>query len=352
MEHHANDLPHRQFGNQVEYIPLTGTGAEQGGIDLVALENLLIKYAGAVNYLAISAVSNVTGIITPIKEACALAHQYGALVLVDGAQSVAHRGSFISDKKQECEPDFFVFSGHKIYCPTSPGVLVAKVSCLEHLAEQDLGGGSVADVSYFDYELLPSYPDREQSGTPNIAGAIGLAAVLQALGAIGFDNIEQHDQQLINYLLTEINKNPLVHVYGDPSAERIGAISINHRDIDHGLFAAILNDYYAIAVRNECFCAHPYVSSMLKQSLWEIDLSGIDEQDQQAHVNAKRGMVRISISAYNTKKDIDELLRSIALIEEKIEEYRPHYSLQADGSYTHNSFKLDWRAELNWQIKL
>ena len=348
MEHHANDLPHRQFDNEVHYIPTVGEGAQQGAIDLVELESLLQQHQDKVNYVAVSAISNVTGIINPITEITRLAHKYDALVLVDAAQSVAHMQSHLSQNEPSKEVDFIVFSGHKLYTPTAPGVLVAKKNVLESLAGQDLGGGSVSDVSYYDYQLLTEFPNKEQSGTPNIVGAIALARVTQELERYGFDKIEKHSHSLINELFEALSSLPNVIIYGDPKSKRLSALSFNHTKIDHGLLAAILNDYYCIAVRNECFCAHPYVSSMLKEALWELDLSEIPEDQHTEFINTKRGMVRVSISLYNDSNDIEKLISALTEIAKRIENYRPHYDVLPNGSYKHKSFQNDWRKELGW----
>jgi selenocysteine lyase/cysteine desulfurase len=350
MEHHANDLPHRQFGNQTHYIPLCNNGDQQGCIDLQETEALLIKYQGQVNYLAFSGVSNVTGIVNPSLEITRLAHKYDTLVLVDGAQSVAHCATHLSHDDAASEIDMFVFSGHKLYTPTAPGILVAKKQLLASLTGQDLGGGSVADVSYYDYQLLNEFPHKEQSGTPNIVGAIALARVMQSLHQYGFKKIEHHAKQLGLELFDALSSLSFIQVYGDPSQHRIGAISFNHTGIDHGLLAAILNDYYAIAVRNQCFCAHPYVSSMLKETLWQMDLSDIADDQHEMLINAKRGMVRVSISLYNTSADIEALIRALNEISHNIEKYQEHYQAQQDGSYQHKTFKIDWLKQLGWQV--
>ncbi|MEM7360764.1 MAG: aminotransferase class V-fold PLP-dependent enzyme [Pseudomonadota bacterium] len=348
MEHHANDLPHRQFNNEVHYLPLNGNGAEQGAIDLVETEKLLAKHQGQVNYLAFSSVSNVTGIRNPVAEIIQLAHQYDALVLIDGAQAVAHGPTRLSQANAAAEADMFVFSGHKLYTPMAPGVLIAKKQLLETLSGQDLGGGSVADVSYYDYQLLTEYPHKEQSGTPNIVGAIALARVIEELQTHGWDEIANHAKTLSQELMEALSSLPNIVVYGDPQLPRTGAITFNHSKIDHGLLAAILNDYFGIAVRNECFCAHPYVSSMLKEALWQLDLSEIPEAEHEAYINRKRGMVRVSLSLYNTSADIEALISALDEIDHRIEEFTAHYTPQHDGSYLHGTFKQDWREQLGW----
>lgn len=346
MEHHANDLPHRQFANEVIYLPLTGEGKRQGAIDLDTLRSLCAEHQDKLNYVAVSSISNVTGIRNPIKEICEIAHEHEALVLVDGAQSVAHQASELSSTNKSQEPDFFIFSGHKVYTPMSPGVLVAKKSVLSNLSGQDLGGGSVQDVTPFDYQLLSSYPDKEQSGTPNIVGAVALAKVLSELNTLGFETIQNHALDLMTQLLNGLAQFNNITVYGDLDQTRCGALSFNHKSIDHGLLAAILNDYYAIAVRNECFCAHPYVSSLLKQELWELDLSDVPENQQESFINRKRGMVRASLSLYNTQHDIQRLIYALTDIENNIDNYLEHYEANDDGSYTHIRFSLQWQQEL------
>ena len=346
MEHHANDLPHRQFGNEVIYLPLEGQGANSGAVDLNELRRLCREHANQVNYLAVSSVSNVTGIRNPIQQICQIAHSHGILVLVDAAQSVAHSATELSS----LDVDFLVFSGHKIYTPMAPGVLIAKRSLLRNLTGQDLGGGSVSTVSFYDYELLSDETEKEQSGTPNIVGAIALSAVLTELMNYGLENLSSKHETLMRELVAALSDLDEITIYADPELKRTGALAFSHRALDHGLFAAILNDYFAIAVRNECFCAHPYVSSLLKDELWQLDLSGVAEAEQESFINRKRGLVRASLSFYNTSADVCRLLEAIKSINSKLEHDSAHYikryTAQQDGSYTHNSYRLDWVSEL------
>ena len=354
MEHHANDLPHRQFGNEIKYLPLEGESTDQGAVSLIELEKILKKEAHNIAYIAVSAVSNVTGIINPIASIVELAHQHNVLVLVDAAQAVAHLPISLSNEEKgkdqkgllDADADFFIFSGHKLYTPASPGVLIAKKSVLSTMSGQDLGGGSVSDVSYYDFDLDKDFPAREQSGTPNIAGAVALASVVQELGSFGLHNIWQHNQSLMEYLLNELANIKGLTIYGAEDAERIGAIAFNHADMDHGLLAAILNDYYMIAVRNECFCAHPYVSSMLKQTLWDLELDDIPLEKQQSVINRKRGMVRVSISLYNEKRDIEKLIHALHEIFSNKTKFLDLYEPLYDGSYRHTDYVLEWQDHL------
>ncbi len=346
MEHHANDLPHRLPGNAVTYLNLTGTEQNLGAIDLAAAQGIINELDTALNYAAVSSVSNVTGISNDWPALAAMVHAKGGLILIDAAQSVAHEEFNFSALAEDQRPDFFVFSGHKLYTPMAPGVLVAKRQELRGLSQQNLGGGIVADVSLFDYALLNELPDREQAGTPNIVGAVALAAVMHTLKQEGLERIRAREAALMHQLVQGLRAFPAITIYGDPTAPRIGGISFNHRDIPQGLFAALLNDYFGIAVRNECFCAHPYVSELLKSELWEIDLEGLDEAQIDQTVNQRRGMVRASISHYTNEEDIEALLTAIKKIEYNTAQLRPLYQALPDGSFVHAQFRVDWREEL------
>ena len=147
-------------------------------------------------------------------------------------------------------------------------------------------------------------------------------------------------------LIHGLGSVPNLTIYGDSLRVRTGAVAFNITGLDHGLLAAILNDYFAIAVRNECFCAHPYVSSLIKEELWELDLSDIPESEQEAFIETKRGMVRVSISLYNQPQDVSKLLRALHEIVDRLDFFASHYTAQSDGSYRHASFQLDWQSQL------
>jgi selenocysteine lyase/cysteine desulfurase len=335
MEHHSNDLPHRQHAGMVEHIPLEVEGTYAGEVDLDALEQLLEQYKGRVNYVSVTGVSNVTGIINPIGRIAALVHRYDAYLLVDGAQMVAHMPVYL----ERDDIDLFVFSGHKIYAPGSPGVLVGKSSLLSRLEPHQLGGGMVSLVTPYSYQLEESLEAREEAGTPNIFGAVILACALEVLDQIGMDLVFSQEQSLVEQVIKNLSDCPGLKIYGDiDSTRRVGSIAFNIAGLDHGLVAALLNDYYGIAVRNECFCAHPYVKEMLKEELFSLDIEADSDEEELFLVNLKRGMVRASFGLYTTTDDIVALGDALRDIVKNRQRYLALYEPQQDGSYQHTHF--------------
>jgi len=344
MEHHSNDLPHRKHAEEVIHIPLDNFGREAGCINLEEIEKHLKRNESKINYVAVTGVSNVTGIINPIYDIAELAHSYGALIIVDGAQMVSHLPVTISGHKDPNRNlDAFVFSGHKTYVPGSPGVVVCRKDILMSIEPEEVGGGMVDRVFVDRYEVTKKFPDREEAGTPNISGAIGLAAVLEVLDKAGMDIIHNEETDLINYTLTELKKIPEIHIYGETDIDlcpRAGSISFNVIGVDHGLTAAILNDYFNIAVRNECFCAHPYVKEMIIDDLLDFT-SELGENNFEEEVFLKSGMVRASVGLYNTQEDIDTLVSALKEIISNTDELCSHYKADSLGNYFHSSFNSD-----------
>jgi selenocysteine lyase/cysteine desulfurase len=261
MEHHSNDLPHRKHFREVVHVPAAMAAHSLGCIDLNRMEQAFKEHEGRVNYVAITGVSNVTGIINPVHEVAAMAHRHGALMVVDAAQMAAHVPIRTSGHKNPAHNlDAVVFSGHKIYAPGSPGVVVTRKDLFAGIEPQEVGGGMVDTVWVNRYTISPKFPDREEAGTPNICGAIGLAAALYALHKVGMETIAEEEAHLIEYALQRLSKVADLLIYGETDSrlcQRTGAISFNLRNFDHALTAAVLNDYFNISVRNECFCAHP-----------------------------------------------------------------------------------------------
>ncbi len=185
------------------------------------------------------------------------------------------------------------------------------------------------------------FPDREEAGTPNIPGAIGLAAAIDVLDKIGMEFIYEDETALINSALNQIKEIEDVIIYGETNSStcpRAASISFNIRGMDHGLVAAILNDYYNIAVRNACFCAHPYVKEMIIE---EVLGSGVELNEVEFNdvLKIKAGMVRASFGIYSTKNDVSALVTALNDIVAKRDEYSDLYSLDKDGNYCHNTFK-------------
>ena len=335
MEHHSNDLPHRKHASRVEHIPMTGTAPAFGALDLVALERLLEENKGRVNYVAVTGASNVTGILNPVKEVARLAHAHGAWLVVDGSQLVMH-----APVRMEDGIDFLAFSGHKVYAPGSPGVVVGRRDILAGLEPDEVGGGMVEDVSLENYVVSDRFPDREEAGTPNIVGAVLLGAALETLMQIGMGNIHAAEQEMLGPLMQALGRRDKVRVYGDMDlrrSPRTGTIAFNIEGLDHGLVAAALNDYFGVAVRNDCFCAHPYVREMLKPELWDIDLEAEDEAAL-AEIEMRKGMVRASFGLYTTSDDLKALLAGIDALCADVEGFRARYAMGADDVWRHKAF--------------
>lgn len=338
MEHHSNDLPHRKHAARVAHVPLRGEAPAFGPIDLDALERLLTEHRGEVRYVAVTAASNVTGIVNPLGAIARIAHAHHALLIVDGSQAMMHLPVSMREGI-----DFLVFSGHKIYAPGSPGVIVGRRDLLAGIEPDEVGGGMVEDVSLRGYVVARGFPDREEAGTPNIVGAVLLGAALETLLRVGMPAVQAHEQRLLRPFLDALAGRPGVRVYGDTDLDRTprtGTVAFNIDGLDHALVAAALNDHWGIAVRNACFCAHPYVREMLKPELWELD-GEIDPETAagQAALARRQGMVRASLGLYTTEDDLAVLLAAIDALREAPERYRVQYDLHADGSYVHRALR-------------
>ena len=241
MEHHANDLPFRARYGSVLHVPISvNDGRHLGRVDLTELENLLTEHEGQVNLVALTGVSNVTGIMNPIHEAARIAHRHGAVIVVDAAQMAAHVPIDLDVADPEAVVDALVLSGHKLYAPGAPGVLVARRAILAGSPAVDLGGGVVESVSLGRFKLLDRLPDRLEPGTPNILGAVGLGAALYALRRIGMTRVMEHEQALVRRALTGMREVAGVVLYGDTDVERTpraGVISFNIASLHHEIVA-------------------------------------------------------------------------------------------------------------------
>ena len=344
MEHHSNDLPHRKHMKHVYHVPVDGLDENQMCISLPKLEEALQKGAGKVSYVSITAVSNVTGIINPIHDIARLAHKYGALLMVDGAQSVAHLPTkmFFPDDPDACI-DALVFSGHKTYTPGSPGVVIARKDHLLSIEPEEVGGGMVERVLEDRYLVKDTFPDREEAGTPNIPGAIALATTIEILDRIGMQTLMEEEDMVLAAAINGMAAMPEIIVYGGTDLKacpRAASISFNIKGIDHGLVAAILNDHFNIAVRNQCFCAHPYVKEMMSDDL-EAEFGEIDFGNMSPEFMRKAGMVRASFGLYSTLEDVNLLLAALKVIIKNAEVFALDYALNPDNDYVHTSYRVD-----------
>ena len=344
MEHHSNDLPHRKYFREVVHVPPEMGNTSMGSVDVRAMARALEKHRGRVAYVAITGVSNVTGIVNPVHEIARLAHAAGALIVVDAAQMVAHVPIMMSGHPDPaCDLDVLVFSGHKIYAPGSPGVVVARKALIEGQDPVEVGGGMVDDVWTDRYTPTARFPDREEAGTPNITGAIGLAAALHALGQVGMDAVLAEETALMTHALARLSAITEVVIYGETDIvryPRAGAISFNVRGVHHALTAAILNDYFNIAVRNECFCAHPYVREMISEALAAAD-DGLTSAELEALAELQRGMVRASFGIYTTRADVDTLATALADIAARRAFYESQYEQLPGGEFQHKTFRFE-----------
>jgi cysteine desulfurase / selenocysteine lyase len=306
MEHHSNDLPHRRVG-PVQRATLTGTAPALGAIDAGAFATLMRDRP---RYAAVSLASNVTGIVNPIAELSAAARSCGVPILVDACQAIAH---LPVSMRSLGEPDALVFSGHKVYAPGSPGVLVIRRDIVEAAPPAELGGGMVSDVSARDFTLACDLVEREEAGTPNVVGAVTLGAALEVLARIGMDVIAAHERVLTEHLVASLLAVDALRVYGSTdlaACPRVGVASFNLADHGHGWVAAALNDHYNIAVRDGCFCAQPYARSLLAPELWALEAPD-DVDAAERVVQRRRGMVRASLGLYSMRADVDALASAL-----------------------------------------
>lgn len=353
MEHHSNDLPHRKNFAKVVHAPLRVTKNGFAEVDIKSIEHALKQYRGRVNYVAVTGVSNVTGIVNPIHDIAELAHQYDTLLVVDAAQMAAHVPIQMSAKQDgknsPRDLDVLCLSGHKIYAPYSPGAVVTRLDLFRDVPPDEVGGGMVDDVHQDRYLITEKFPDREEAGTPNIVGAVALGTALCALQQIGMPFIEAQENELLRRALNKLTTMPDIVVYGetDPqTARRAGAISLNIRGLHHSLTAAALNDYFNIAVRNACFCAHPYVRKMISEDL-STQTEGLSNEELEALADAQRGMVRASFGIYNDARDADALVDALQKICADKEFYSAQYQRIPDAArgdeYRHKTFRFDSR---------
>lgn len=298
IEHHANDLSWRERC-KVVYSEVD----EQGRVIYDDIERLLKEYNGKIKYVSITAASNVTGYVTDVHRVAKMAHKYGAKIIVDGAQIVAHRAfSMIGDTPEE-NIDFFVFSAHKMYSPYGGGAVVGLNQILnQHMPE--FYGGGIVNLVTDDEQYYKKAPEVYEAGSPNYPGVVGLGKAIDILQEVGFDKIEAHEKALNKRMIEGLKKLDNVIIYGDSENidDRVGVITFNFSDINSYILARNLSEKGGVATRRGAFCAHPYV--------WR--LMNVSEDDMITFKNCTdiktAGMVRISFGIYNTEEEVDQFL--------------------------------------------
>jgi cysteine desulfurase / selenocysteine lyase len=283
MEHHSNIVPWQfvceQTGARLKVVPID----DRGALDIDAYERMLSERTRIV---ALTHASNALGTINPVARLIDIAHARGVPVLLDGAQAIAH----IPVDVRALDCDFYAFSGHKIYGPTGIGVLYAKASRLEAMPPWQGGGDMIRSVT-FERTEYNAIPWKFEAGTPNIAGAVALAAALDYVDSIGVDVIGAHEAKVLAYATDAMRALPHVRLIGTAD-EKVGIVSFVHEDVHAHDIGTIL-DRCGVAIRAGHHCAMPVM--------------------QRFGVPAT---VRASFALYNARDDVDALVAAMAKVQE------------------------------------
>ncbi len=277
-EHHSNIVPWQmlcgQTGAKLRVVPAEDNGE-------LSVERYAQILGERTRLVAVSHCSNALGTINPVKQMISLAHETGAVVLVDGAQAVPHLAVDVCDL--DC--DFYAFSGHKLYGPTGIGVLYAKMALLQDMPPYQGGGEMVKHVS-FDHAIYHDPPLRFEAGTPNIAGAIGLGAAIDYVDAVGIEAIGRHEQDLLARATAAMARMPGLRIIGT-APEKTGILSFVLQNI-HAHDVGTILDMQGVAVRVGHHCAIPVM------------------QRYQVPATA-----RASFALYNTREEVDVLVAAV-----------------------------------------
>jgi len=278
MEHHSNIVPWYRIckskGCRLKIIPLDDSGA----LNIEAFASLLNTKTKLVS---IAYTSNALGIVNPVKKIINIAHQAGALVMLDAAQAIQHTPIDV----QALDCDFLACSGHKMYAPTGIGFLYAKRKLLE-LMEPYQGGGEMIEKVQFENITYNELPYKFEAGTPNICGAIALGTAIDFIQHTGFDHIKHYEQELTIYATDSLKTIKGLKIYGE-KAEKAPVISFNIDGLHHYDIGSLLNQY-GIAIRTGHHCTQPL-----------MDFFGIS------------GTCRASFAFYNTKEEIDRMIHAL-----------------------------------------
>lgn len=307
LEHHSNDLPWRARATVKRIATLP-----DGAIDRNDFLQLLGYYGGRVKLVAISGASNVTGHLPDIHWFARQAHEAGAAIFVDCAQLAAHRTITMKRLDDPEHLDYIAFSAHKMYAPFGCGALVGRRDTFARGRPEYAGGGTIASVTTKHVDWSPP-PDSDEAGSPNAMGVAALVAAIKTLQAIGLEKIAAHEAALTTHALRRLKDIPGLRIYGsqDPQAAsgRSGVIPFTLQDIPANLVAARLGFEWGIGVRSGCFCAQPYVVSLLG-----ADPNHVRHSILHGRRDLAPGMVRISFGLYNTLAEVDVLAEALAAI--------------------------------------
>jgi cysteine desulfurase/selenocysteine lyase len=289
MEHHANLIPWQQAakatGATLKYIPLQEDGT-------IRIEDVRATITPKTRLVAMTHLSNVLGCVNPIKETAQIAHENGAVIVVDAAQSVPHMPVDV----QELGVDFMAFSGHKMCGPTGIGVLYGKREHLNRMEPVEFGGEMIDVVDLYD-STWRELPWKFEAGTPMIAEAIGLAAAVDFLTQIGMEQIAEHDRTLSQYAYEQASKVPGITIYGSKE-NRTSLVTFNIDGV-HAHDTATVLDAEGIAVRAGHHCAQPLMRILKVPAT-----------------------ARASFYLYNTEEEVDIWVKALA----KVKEYFNHVS--------------------------
>jgi cysteine desulfurase/selenocysteine lyase len=281
LDHHANIVPWQQLAKEKNAKLLVIPINDKGEVILEEYERLLSSRTKMVSF---AQVNNTFGTISPAKTMIDMAKRYGARVLIDGAQSIAHTPVDV----QDLDVDFFVFSGHKIYAPNGIGVVYGKKELLELIPPWQGGGNMIKDVT-FEETVFNTPPAKFEAGTPNVADAVGLGAALDYVSKIGIRNIEKYEHYLTEYARKELGKIDGIRLIGNPR-ERVSVVSFVIPGIPTPEVGKLL-DAEGIALRAGHHCAQPALRRF-----------GLE------------ATVRPSFSFYNTTEEIDRLVEAVKKI--------------------------------------
>ncbi|MDC3305799.1 cysteine desulfurase [Flavobacteriales bacterium] len=278
LEHHSNIVPWQmcceQSGATLKVIPLL----DNGSLDMDTFNNLLSENTKLV---AVSHISNALGTINNIETIIEKAHNFGAKVMIDGAQAASH----VALNMQELNADFYCFSAHKMYGPTGVGVLYGKEAALNALPPYQGGGEMIKEVS-FEKTTYACLPHKFEAGTPNIAGVIAFKAAIDFITALGVKNIAKYEDELLQYATTEVLKIEGLKIYGT-ATHKSAIISFNIDNL-HPYDIGMIVDKMGVAIRTGHHCTQPIMKR------FNIP-----------------GTARMSFAAYNTKAEIDIAINAI-----------------------------------------